>query len=102
MEETIQISASEAAQLESLLDENLPVLKQLLKEIEEHHREIDRLEAETEALRSQIQRYLLHWELENQKKQSALERENLRLQVENMLLRHQRALPTEGKEPGSE
>jgi len=58
MEETIQISASEAAQLESLLDETLPVLKELLKEIEEHHREIDRLEAETEVLRGQLRRYL--------------------------------------------
>jgi len=58
VEETIQISASEAAKLESVLDENLPVLKQLLKEIEEHHREIDRLEAETEVLRDQLRRYL--------------------------------------------
>jgi len=44
----------------------------------------------------------LYWELETQKKQSALERENLRLQVENMLLRYQQALPPEGKKPEQE
>lgn len=59
MEETIEIPAAEAAELEKLLDEYLPEIQRMLKEIERNQAEAALLQAETEAILKQLRAVLL-------------------------------------------